>query len=512
MRGVEVTDSAAMHRVKQYGRRLLEQGKQASAITYYTSLVKYFNSDRSEPNVKMLLHSYICIGAAFEELGMHTTAMEYYMKGMDLAKPEKFAPYRAMLLNNIGVLYCDAKMLDKAEEYFKQSAAINQKKFNRQELFINYTNLSYTREQLGAIDQALDYSLKALSYVNPERQPEEYNSMQVTLGVLYTKKGDYPVAISYLTKAIQDLEKSKYIPTLIEGCSALSEAYLKTGDYAKAEFYNQKAIDAAAKSELDKTLWEGYEQRSRIARAKGLFPQAYDALNKASELKDSIQNEQNRRRMQEWEEVYKTLYSQEAPRQQSAPWLWILLPLSIIGVGSAILLLILLRKAKKRPSPSALADSKQIEEKTEEIDKLNRELARYSLEKMSTAESFASVETELRKIISELGPRDKENRLRTQSLLNQFTGMLQPGAAWQEFEYYFMQVHSEFYRKLNERFPDLTVKEKRLCAFLYLELTTKEIATFTSREVRSVESSRLRLRKKLGLDPDSDLTHFLQSL
>jgi DNA-binding NarL/FixJ family response regulator len=58
----------------------------------------------------------------------------------------------------------------------------------------------------------------------------------------------------------------------------------------------------------------------------------------------------------------------------------------------------------------------------------------------------------------------------------------------------------------------LTVKEKRLCAFISLGLSTKEIAAITFREVRSCESSRNRLRKKMGVSPDTDLTAFLRHL
>ncbi len=78
-----------------------------------------------------------------------------------------------------------------------------------------------------------------------------------------------------------------------------------------------------------------------------------------------------------------------------------------------------------------------------------------------------------------------------------------------EFKYYFEQVHPSFYKNIEEKCPDLTIKEKRLCAFLRLGLSTKDIASITFTEVRSVESARNRLRKKLDIASDESLIEFL---
>ncbi|MBQ9073757.1 MAG: hypothetical protein IJY30_04795, partial [Muribaculaceae bacterium] len=65
---------------------------------------------------------------------------------------------------------------------------------------------------------------------------------------------------------------------------------------------------------------------------------------------------------------------------------------------------------------------------------------------------------------------------------------------------------------LDLKYPALTSKEKRLCAFLCLDLSTKEIAAITFREVRSVESSRNRLRKKLDIPQEANLSEFIKSI
>jgi len=82
--------------------------------------------------------------------------------------------------------------------------------------------------------------------------------------------------------------------------------------------------------------------------------------------------------------------------------------------------------------------------------------------------------------------------------------------AWEEFEICFQDIHSDFYRKLEIRYPSLSINEKRLCAFLRLNMTTKEIASITQQSTNSIEVARTRLRKKLNLsNKDISLTSFI---
>ena len=84
------------------------------------------------------------------------------------------------------------------------------------------------------------------------------------------------------------------------------------------------------------------------------------------------------------------------------------------------------------------------------------------------------------------------------------------GNAWKEFEMRFEQVHQSFYDDLIKDFPNLTPNEKKLCAFLRLDMSTKDISAITFQSVNSILVARTRLRKKLQLlNTDIDLNIFL---
>jgi hypothetical protein len=74
---------------------------------------------------------------------------------------------------------------------------------------------------------------------------------------------------------------------------------------------------------------------------------------------------------------------------------------------------------------------------------------------------------------------------------------------WDEFKMRFAEVHTDFYDKLIGCHPTLTENDLRLCAFIKLKMSTKEIAAVTNHPVNSVKVSRKRLRKKLQLEDSS---------
>ncbi len=77
------------------------------------------------------------------------------------------------------------------------------------------------------------------------------------------------------------------------------------------------------------------------------------------------------------------------------------------------------------------------------------------------------------------------------------------------FEMNFDQVHENFILRMKNAYPDLTAKDLRMCAYLRLNLSTKEIAPLLNISVRGVEISRYRLRKKLILDHNENLADYI---
>lgn len=82
---------------------------------------------------------------------------------------------------------------------------------------------------------------------------------------------------------------------------------------------------------------------------------------------------------------------------------------------------------------------------------------------------------------------------------------------WKTFETNFERAHEEFIKKLKAGYPKLTPSDLRLCAYLRMNLSSKEIAPLLGISVRGLENHRYRLRKKMGLDVDANLTEVMMN-
>lgn len=140
-----------------------------------------------------------------------------------------------------------------------------------------------------------------------------------------------------------------------------------------------------------------------------------------------------------------------------------------------------------------------------ELDYRNREITSKTLNQNQLNETLDGVIQDLTHLMN--NPRGNENTL--PSAIHKLKGLLDDGSK-KEFDYYFVEVHPDFYTKLKTDFPKLTQNELRLCALIKANLNIKDIANLNNVSIDSVKSSRKRLRKSLGIsDPKIDLAEFL---
>lgn len=83
---------------------------------------------------------------------------------------------------------------------------------------------------------------------------------------------------------------------------------------------------------------------------------------------------------------------------------------------------------------------------------------------------------------------------------------------WEKFRENFNMVYDNFMHQLTTHFPDLKKNDLKLCAYLRMGLSSKEMASLLNTSVRSIETARYRLRKKLNLGQGENLTSFIQRI
>jgi DNA-binding response OmpR family regulator len=116
-----------------------------------------------------------------------------------------------------------------------------------------------------------------------------------------------------------------------------------------------------------------------------------------------------------------------------------------------------------------------------------------------------SIIDDLRQINRETGNEYSDKML---GAISKLKNLIQ-GQEWKEFELRFEEEHGKFRENLIRLHPDLTPNEIKLCTFLRLDMSSKEISEITQQSVRALETARSRMRKKLGLERSDNLVQYL---
>ena len=141
------------------------------------------------------------------------------------------------------------------------------------------------------------------------------------------------------------------------------------------------------------------------------------------------------------------------------------------------------------------------------MDHKTKELANTAMHLIQKNKTLTAIRNQLAGMGQKAG--NDEQKYQVQQLIKKINRDLRNEKHREVFDTYFDEVHQDFLARMKESYPDLTPKELRLCAYLRMNLSTKEIAPLMNISVRGVEISRYRLRKKLHLERNEHLLDFI---
>lgn len=152
----------------------------------------------------------------------------------------------------------------------------------------------------------------------------------------------------------------------------------------------------------------------------------------------------------------------------------------------------------------------QTEKLQVELAGKNRELANSAMSLVYKNELLQKLSQEILKLKDGNGKPLAEDQLRKiQKVIDE--GM-NDERDWNLFESSFNEAHESFFKKLKANHPDLVPNDLKLCAYLHMNMSSKEMASLLNISLRGVEIRRYRLRKKLEIPHDKNLVEFLMEL
>lgn len=506
-----------------------------AALAYADSSYALIDQIDSE-TLKILVLSNL--GDIYGEIADWNKALSYYLKaknrisdGLDKSIGEVQATFEEIdILIKIGNLNIHQGKLEKSLKSYEEALSQLESVIDRaqsEEVTLRkirlFNNIAAVYIHKSDYDNALRYIQNGLE-INKEHGDKNYEAlMENNVGICYLEKGEYDLANHHFLKSLSLHTELGNTRGQAQTLNSLGKNQASKGNFQEALKYFEKALSLGKEIGNGKSVLISLESLSLTYDTLGQYKKALTNYKEYKALNDSIFSMESQAEMARLEDTFRRdrekklfeieVHREKAERQKAE--------LQNLKIGGALGLLLLVASLVIAIMRGKIKTAKLQQQK------LSLEREKLELERITLQESLDFKDRELtanalflvknNELISKIAERlldakdtfKQENQKIIQDIVMELRSS-QDKHLWQEFEAHFTRVHSDFYQKLQEKYPNLTANEKKLCAFLRLNMSTKDISAITYQSINSITVARSRLRKKLNIEgEDIHLINYL---
>lgn len=480
---------------------------------------KAIDSFAKAKNLGMQQVAYNVLGVVQKNRGKLDLALDSYMKSLEFSDILGDTDYyRIPTFLNIGVLLAEMNQLDRSNAYFLKTIAACEKFDEPWGAAIAQSNMASNYVAVGRLQEALTMYLEALDYFEAEKYDFETGEQYAHLGELYMKLGQYEKSEYYLKRSIEMGKKTGEFAMQITAGRHLGMMYLQKGNPNAALDHLNVALQLAHESDnrpestrLLRTIGDAHAQIGNYKEAytfRSRHFEQYDSIfqkekvERINALEVRFQTAQKEATLALQEEEINTL-NEKAKVDKLTKGLYAGGMFTFVAVSG-----LLFFGFRQRMKKNRMAREKQEAIYLQEIEHKKKELASQTLHLVQKNTFLEELQENLENL------RNSPDKFKME--FRRIAMLLRKEKAsdkdWETFKTYFAQVHNDFDQKLKTLAGGISEKEIRLAAFLRMNLTTKEIAATLNVLPDSVLKSKYRLKQKLGLDRETELSDFLASL
>jgi DNA-binding CsgD family transcriptional regulator/translation initiation factor 1 (eIF-1/SUI1) len=363
------------------------------------------------------------------------------------------------------------------------------------------------------LDSAKYYALLGLKYKHADgpATANDIANSQLNLANIYLALGVFDSAFALATVAAEKYQSVQNLSSYADARYSLGKIARELNNPKLAEQHFKAGLRIATDVGSKHTVKDGYKLLSELYFENSDFEMAYQYYDKYAQMKDSIFNKAKSDAIEEMQIRYevekqeqKISAQQVMLEQKRREVRWATMGGGILLLLLTIILLLLWRNKRNREKLL----TKEAENLRQDLELRNRELVC----NVSNIYTKNMVINKVAKTLSKSTGNFKQSNMElVRDIINELKHNLDE-TGWKEFEYRFARVHESFYKTLDEKFHDLSPTERKVCAMLKLNMSSKEIAAITMVRPESVDTARSRIRKKLGIDKDENLAEFLNRL
>lgn len=506
-----------------------------TALSYYNRTLDIIDSNDIKTHSVIWMNQGI-IHARKEEI---SEALDHLLKALDRFEVIDENEFAADCMLNLATLYSQTNNPGLGKFYYEKALKkyrLLEKKRKIANCLLPLAGLTSTSD----IDKSINLFKESIS-IFTEIQDQRALSISLTnLGSVYQNLGKYQKAMSCLKKSIELKKKINDTEGLGIAQNILAENYLLIGKNKLALNTIRESIKNINTTKTLSNYINALKISSRIYYANHMPDSAYGQLQTVIQLSDSLFRLENMQSMKQAiakyevnkKDNYIDLQKQEIRLLEKEKSLNRILISSILLVSIIVSISIFFsyRKQKKEKDKSIilLKENKLLSAKNrnliqQKMDLLNKEkdilqaqlankheqVTRFALQ-ISWKNEFISAIKEKMRVVK----KEKDNQMIVRSiseLVAQITNSLALEKERHDFNNMVEELHADFFTKLSDKYP-LTNDEKKLAAYLRLNLSSKEMAVLFNISSKSVDMKRYRLRKKLNIPADIRLSDFFQSV
>jgi len=466
------------------------------------------NSKNDTLNIK----AYSLLGKAFSDLEVYDKSNEFYQKALNLAKKNKLDTEIGNLLGNLG-------NLQRFIGNYKKSLELLTESKNHLQKTKNLSELANTNTYIASLLIVTEHEQEAIKILLPiindkATKPKKKVILLINVGAIYSKLDKYDLALNYYLEALSILKKEKNMEkTEMLIYQNLAESLIEMKQYDKALFYNQKSEKMLLNSDSNLLKANLYLLYSEIYEGKSEFNKAYKSLQSHLEYKELSDNAKATLKFENIETLNK-LANQKLDLQIKEQKIKLLenekfatrirITLLILLIIGILLLSYYLIKKQRSKVKTLSHVIHQTEDKLEFTQTKTDKMVMNFVKNNEFIERFKDELKQVQKTTT-----DAESKTELSRLLSELQNFKLINDTKEEL---FNEVDAQFLYKLEKKFPSLTEEERKICVLIYLNLKNKDMAVILNLSLRSVENSRYRIRKKMDLDSNDNLSTILYNL
>jgi len=473
------------------------------SLNYWQSQAEKFRSPNSP-----LYGNYLMVdGLKNAYIGKYSLAIKSLWQAISFFEKSGNKKELALAYNNLATNYGSIGDRENQKLNLLKSIDINRALGNTYHLIMNYNNLGSNYKQTNQIEKALVYYDLAYQELEKADYPFLLAQNLTNRANILEKQGIFSAAEKLFAECERVCEENNIQYGVMLTNLNMGNLFRLQKKYVDASLRLNKglALTKSLKSVREEALV--YERLSWLSRDMADFKAAYTFQTKFHLLNDSLVNESVKKEAFELKEKYESEKKEKEIVTLSKKQLNYQYFISILIVCVLVLLFIIQSWQNKHKLVSLEKQKQELNRKylKDVIENKEKELT-------SQVTILAQMQQQMDELIQKTSIILSDNSTE-QVKLKKIESLLKADpihALKNDFDIRLTSNNEDFFSLLLQKYPELSPVELKLCAYLRLNPSTKDLALITNRSMRTIESTRTNIRKKMNLTSQENLvTHLL---